>query len=537
MHVVSVNFPTRKCLPLNLTSVWYSLLHALTTFLILFPVHVKFSGTDIPPQSMTRSSITSLVATNKGLSLLWIHICLLFWVTLTWIAALLWVCNGAFTLRARSLGMALKNATSSGARKKDISYHPHPHPQYGFTDMPIPDPAHPNKGLRLRTVMVTNIPHTLRYEKDLKEYFQYYMCRKLEKPSIGITSSTQPGFFNKFLAFLFIRAKRIPAHLPPLPLLPHPAEPSGSPNVARDTSELSTSMDSVPVIDRVVIVRKMTELASLLERREEVLRLLETAHIKLANKTLTAVKAEMDRKASNSAFDSGKTRTGKTVQKERSSITVDAERGTCQNSMDETASVERLVEVLGPYVQEFGLQGSLAMRYRRAISTTSMRATNRFRFRGSTGSGAVRTSSATPGYPPFSSPSGCSQRGRSIWDALHALPRNSLDTYQPLVNLNHLFRGKIVPAIDYYTAKFNLLSSLITDSRAKPESEYDPVSTAFVTFADSADAKRACKYLAVHPNNPLACLVTMAPMYQDLDWKRVMKSSFKVDVSALPSQS
>jgi hypothetical protein len=119
---------------------------------------------------------------------------------------------------------------------------------------------------------------------------------------------------------------------------------------------------------------------------------------------------------------------------------------------------------------------------------------------------------------------------KTVWDALLSLPRTSLDAYQPLVNLSHLFRGKVVPSIDYYTAKLNLLTSLITENRAKAVTDYDPVSTAFVTFADPAEARRACKYLAVHPNNPLACLVTMAPAYQDIDWIRVMKSSHKGEV-------
>ena len=39
----------------------------------------------------------------------------------------------------------------------------------------------------------------------------------------------------------------------------------------------------------------MIELASDLERREEILRNLETAHIKLATKALMAVKSAMDR--------------------------------------------------------------------------------------------------------------------------------------------------------------------------------------------------------------------------------------------------
>jgi hypothetical protein len=295
-------------------------------------------------------------------------------------------------------------------------------------------------------------------------------------------------------------------------------------------------MDTVPAINHVVIVRKMTELASLLERREEVLRLLETAHIKLANKTLAAVKIAMDRKTANRSFTSGKTRAGEVVKNARRTIVVDVEeRGASpESTLDETALMEQLIEVLGPYVEEFGLQDSLALRYRRAISTTSKHASRKLRSHGSTDPNVVHASSTTPIYPPSSPPNNRSHSGRSIWEALHTLPRSSLDAYQPLVNLSHLFRGKVVPSIDYYTAKLNLLSSLITDNRAKASSDYDPVSTAFVTFADPADAKRACKYLSVHPNNPLACLVTMAPMYQDLDWNRVMKSSFKVDVSVSP---
>ena len=518
-----------RCLPLTL--VWYTLLHTLTTFPILFLIHVEFSGDDVPPKSMTRSSITSLVATEKGLSLLWIHVCLLFWVTLTWMTTLLWVCNGAFRMRACSLDNASKDAAPSSARKADTLYHPHPHPQYRFTDVPIPDRDHPNKGLRLRTIMVTNVPQSLRNEKDLKEYFEYYLGRKIGNPSMGITSLTQPGFFNKCLTFLFIRAKRIQAHFPPVPLLSHPDEPSGSSNMGADIFNVIPSADTVPAIDRVVIVRRMTELASLLERREEVLHLLEAAHIKLATRTLTAVKLAMDRKAANRSFISGKTRAGEVVRKARRSIATDVEE--CANpesDLNENVLMEQLIEVLGPFVEEFGLQDSLVLRYKRAIFTTSKHATKRFRIHGSTGSKVVHPSSTNPVDSLSSSPGRPSHSGRCVWEALHTLPRSSLDAYQPLVNLSHLFRGKVVPSIDYYTAKLNLLSSLITNCRAKASSDYDPVSTAFVTFSDPADAKRACKYLIVHPNNPLACLVTMAPMYQDLDWNRVMKSSFNVDV-------
>jgi hypothetical protein len=119
---------------------------------------------------------------------------------------------------------------------------------------------------------------------------------------------------------------------------------------------------------------------------------------------------------------------------------------------------------------------------------------------------------------------------KTIWDALLSLPRNILDPYQPLIHLSVFFRGKTVPSIDYYTAKLHLLTSLITQNRARAATEYDALSTAFVTFKDPADARKACNYLAVHPNNPLACLVTMAPQYEDIDWTRVMRSTYQVEI-------
>ena len=63
-----------------------------------------------------------------------------------------------------------------------------------------------------------------------------------------------------------------------------------------------------------------------------------------------------------------------------------------------------------------------------------------------------------------------------------------------------------------------------------PLAVFEPMPTAFVTFFDPAYARMACKYLAVHPENPLECLVTMAPSFEDLDWTRLMKSAFRGEV-------
>ncbi|KAJ7366938.1 hypothetical protein DFH08DRAFT_835992 [Mycena albidolilacea] len=482
---------------------FFVLLHTVTTFPILFPIHVRFSDGSISQKSMTRASITSLVTSPKGLSLLWIHICLLFWITLSWMGTLLWICHGAFQLRADKIAIAAKRMASHDPA--DTTCYPHPHPQYAFTDVPTTDRHHPNFGLRLRTVMVSNVPWALREEKVLKEYFEYYLSREIEKPSLGgLTSSTQPGFINKSVAFLFNRAKRLP--IAPIPLS-SAARNQASTDKKDEGNGPTEPTGNVPVIERVVVARKMTELASLLERREDILRLLETAHIKLAKKTVLAVQHAMARQ------DAHKPAVSTHAKPKRRAV--DTERG--EGTLSEEERMQQLIEVVGPFVEEYGLRPNAA----RTKALFSKHEFRKVRQEGSQDSDS--DGGEAQAYPPASP---VKIHGRTIYEALLSLPRSSLDAYQPLINLSHLFRGKIVPSIDYYTAKFNLLTSFITENRAKAVTDYDPVSTAFVTFANPADARRACKYLAVHPNNPLQCLVTMAPAYQDLDWIRVMKSSY-----------
>ncbi|KIY72425.1 DUF221-domain-containing protein [Cylindrobasidium torrendii FP15055 ss-10] len=481
---------------------YFTLLHTFTTFPILFPIHVRFSDDSIDPKSMTRASISSLVTTHQGKSLLWIHICLLFWITLSWIVTLFWIAHGAFMLRAASI--------QHSAQRENLNvtgYHPHPHPQYAFTSEPTIQDLQPSFGLRLRTVMVSNVPPALRSEKELKEYFQYWMSRKLERPAIGITSSTQPGFINKSFAFLFNRARRLP--VPVINATPHRSVEG------HDMSKVNP--DTMPQIDRVVIVRKMTELASLLERREEVLRLLETAHIKLANSALKAVRTAMEEKETNQPFSLRLSRARYVAQSRKPDTDSELGDPSQEGTLTEDQRMERLIKVLSPYVDEFEMRAPPPSVLRKRIF-------RKLRQEGSSDSDEAGEPRST--YPPTHEPK---HNEATVWDALLSLPRSALDAYQPLINLSHLFRGKTVPSIDYYTAKLNLLTSLITENRAKHASEYDPVSTAFVTFADPADARRACTHLAVHPDNPLTCLIQMAPEYQDIDWIRVMKSSFDAE--------
>jgi len=498
----------------HLPLVWFSLLQAFTIFPILFPIHVEFSDGSVSSKSMTRALISSLVTTSRGRSLLWLHICLFFWLTLSWMVTLVWICYGAFRMRTQQIDAIAQRIASRNEQEKDDQYYPHPHPQYNFLDVPSARQDLLTEGLRLRSVMVSNVPQLLRSEKELKLYFEYFMCRPLDKPSMGLPSSTQPGFFNKSFAFMFNRAKRIPAHL-------LTARPLDDPDPGSEADPANSG--DVPVIERVVIARKMTELASLLGRREEALRHLETAHLKLARKALLAVKREMDRRRGRRNTPLRTLAVKSVAFSSANSPIADLEHGRSdkEDITDGDTRITTLIQALAPYLEEFGLHQPTAVQPREA--SKFKHAFRKLRVQGS----EDENDTETPAYPPCEVRS--SQR-TTIWETLLRLERATLDPYQPLINLSHFFRGQTVPAIDYYTAKLELLTSLITEQRAKSTSDFDPVSTAFVTFADPRDARRACKYLAVHPNNPLACLTTMAPGYNDIDWIRVMKSNFGVEV-------
>lgn len=461
---------------------------------------------------MTRASISSLVLTAKGLSLLWIHVILLWWISLTWMGTLYWICHGAFWFRAKKIQAAADRVAVDTEVEKHLLYAPHPHPQLPFHTMPTIDNDNTHRGLRYRTVMVTNIPPSLRSEKELQEYFEYWLSRPIAKPSMGITSTTPPGFLNRWAAFLFNRSRHISARLRRGSLPTEGADLSGLSPQSKESTDFSSNPNLVPVVDRVVIVRQMTELASLLERREEVLRCLETAHVKLAKKALAAVAEAVGQK------ETGLIHAAKSVARtiSRGAAPTDVEHGIGDgdNTAEGEDRMQLLIRTLRPYLPK--------------PPPTKPKARSWLFWRR-----IYRNDEASfPAHSPAAAPhrEGKDVQTRTIWEALLSLPRPTLDAYQPLIHLSSLFRGKTVPSIDYYTTKLNILTALITEMRAQAPTDYVPMSTAFVTFADPADARRARKFLAVHPNNPLTCLVTMAPSFEDLDWNRLMKSTFRAEV-------
>jgi hypothetical protein len=322
----------------------FVLLHTFTTVPILLPIHIHFSDNSVSQRSMTRASISSLVGTIEGTRLLWIHTTLLFYVTLSWIASLIWICRGVFQYRKVQIQrVAESSSCASATQDQNDSYHPHPHPRYPFPSLPVLDGDQSNRGLRLRTLMVTNVPLHLRSEKDLADYFEYYLSRPGVIPAIAL--SLQPGFFNKLVAVVYNRSRRV---LERIQEVFH----TGLPSADGISSDPEPDTNKVPLISRVVVGRKLTTLSSLLERREVILQGLEVAHIKLARNVLSAVKQELDKREGchmpetrdPSLFKGGK-----------------GEEVPLDMAEDDKSVREQVIRTLRPFVEEFGLRPGTAL--------------------------------------------------------------------------------------------------------------------------------------------------------------------------------
>jgi hypothetical protein len=314
----------------------FVLLHTFTTVPILLPIHIHFSDGSISPRSMTRASVSSLVGTTEGTRLLWIHIVLLCYITLSWFAALVWICRRAFHYRQAQIHRVAERYASASSAQNGSQHHPHPRSRWLFQSLPEINDDQSNRGLQLRTVMVTNLPLHLRSEKELADYFEFHLSR----PSAISSLSLRSGIRNRLTEVVYKRAIRV---LERMHQLRRPELPD----------ELKSDMSKVPVIERVIICRKMTALASLLERREKVLRSLEAAHVKLAARVLNAVKKELDKCEGSHLPEVRSSSLFKRREDELEEMPLDM-------VVDDEKVKEQLIRTLQPFVDEFGLRSGSA---------------------------------------------------------------------------------------------------------------------------------------------------------------------------------
>ncbi|CBQ73188.1 conserved hypothetical protein [Sporisorium reilianum SRZ2] len=561
--VVYVRF-LRACL-------WWVLLQGLTTAPILLSIHITFSR-GVSTTDMARASLSYLVSTpepgcteervdkcptvpnEKGRSLLWIHLVLLWYLSITWVLALWWIGTGSLKVRKAQIQKTRDKVIKAKAEARTAAANNTA--TATATTSPLHRDAHHNlttaqglssdnsDGWRQRTLMVMNLPGTMRDEASIRRYFEEFL-----RPDDDDTSSDD-GHSND-AAFPASRSDRQTRDMdaqqtsgsdsdhrstlgeqqhatPPAVFSAHSDGPSGpQPDLHPDRYLKSP-------VQTVVLVRKMNELASMLSRRQEVLTQLEAAHVKLAQEVLVAVgrrtlkmrqqerkKAadgssqpnndDQERSSSSSFFERFAASLGRPFRSRKRSKHAQAASGSHSGSETPSEALDPDIEKLGSAQHPAGkaLEEELARRLARFSPT------NR-------GMHAKQTQAIDANDDG----TGEHEMGETVWEALNELPRELLDPFQPATRLSALFRGQTVPTIDYLLTKLNLLTALVTEMRSRPPTSYEPTSTAFVTFRDPRQARMVWREL----KDQIVVKVRLAPEVKDLDWDRLMKTSFTVDV-------
>lgn len=254
-------------------TLWWIVLHMCTTLVILLPLHIRYSTLDLKSTSMLRAGLS--VKDGSGASRwLWVHVVILYWVLLTWVANLVWVIWGILGLRRRQARHRIEELARDPAKRRLLG-------RPGFD--------------RYRAVMVTNIPPAMRDEQTLREYFTTH----LRGYSLGWRAGL-PVFLRRHMRATRsddekqggagggrrrhrgIRLRRVHDDGSREDVLPMESSDESS----RRASEDAPLAD---FIDSITLVRRSAEIDALRKDHVKVIGQLEKAHVGLAERVLRAI--------------------------------------------------------------------------------------------------------------------------------------------------------------------------------------------------------------------------------------------------------
>ncbi|PWN45347.1 hypothetical protein IE81DRAFT_320078 [Ceraceosorus guamensis] len=524
---------------------WWLLLQTLTTAPILLAIHFNFSK-GIPLTDMSRASLSWLVTTPKdpkqcqsnaatcerepnpqGRKLLWIHLCLLWWISCTWCYALWWIGRGSLQIRRRLIDdlrkrkaeekeKSVAEASSRNQHFQEDTQHPpqlrsevdQTHEPSVFKNVAeaqgLTPPADDGEGWRQRTLMVMNLPVTMRDEASVRRYFEEFL-RPDDGSILSIEDQLERTSEN--------RREANTSEASDAPLNGEPVEGEGTTRgIPQSASDFYASRNMRSPVQTVVLVRKMNELSSMLQRRQDILSQLEAAHIKLAQNAMQAVGKTTQKIRKDRRRDEKNRR--KAPVDAKNDPSPDARGGDGQDDGPPALVADIEKQAVGEGRTEQQRAVELAHRlasFSPANKGMHTRVRDMAGLQIEAGEGAREEKDGMP---------------ETVWEALADVPRELLDPYQPLTRLSALFRGQTVPTIDYLLTKLNLLTALVTEMRARPPTSYEPTSTAFVTFRDPRQARMVWRELKTQ----IVIKVRMAPEVKDLDWERLMRTSFTGDL-------
>jgi hypothetical protein len=194
--VVYVRF-LRACL-------YWVLLQSLTTAPILLAIHIHFSR-GVQSTDMARASLSYLVSTpqpgcdiygtekcktianEQGRSLLWIHLTLLWYLTITWMLALWWIGRGSLRVRRTQIERTRQKVIEAKQKARVIPPPEQPLERDPHQAMSSAQgfASDNSDGWRQRTLMVMNLPGTMRDEASIRRYFEEFLRPDEPHPATG----------------------------------------------------------------------------------------------------------------------------------------------------------------------------------------------------------------------------------------------------------------------------------------------------------------------------------------------------------------
>ncbi|KAH7104750.1 hypothetical protein BKA62DRAFT_819926 [Auriculariales sp. MPI-PUGE-AT-0066] len=495
-------------------------LHTCTTLVIILPIHYVYGGKLYLRGNINRGGIGSVSypsAPPKVAKLLWVHMIMLFWITSTWIFMLAWFLRGVLRMRAiaarnapvRAMPSNARSAPSQppGDRKAMCANEKRPETAADIANSdPAVDGLTKDYSLRSRTILMTNIPQYMRTETEIREYFKDFLARVAE------TTAQKPWH-------IVSRSKS-----------------TNKTNLELQSHQNEAGDPSGDLIESVTIVRKLSTVAELCEKYERDLEDLERAHIKLAQNVMQAVRIRVGH-----------------INRERGFATMQAEGRVpwwlntsigqwfagLDDSPDHSSEyfehIDTLVDLFRPFME------------------TAARRDNYYSIRQNIKRWLRTRLSASPTVLPATSSESTAdlnfETPDNIWDVLLSLPREVLAPYQPQTRTTHssaiflpfnllidavlhFFRPEAsrwidsLPTIDLAFSRLQMHSAKLEELRAVEENDLPPASSAFITFRSWQGARRAARTLPYHPWRPLTCLTQLAPQYEDVDWRRIVKGKF-----------
>ncbi|KAK4053145.1 hypothetical protein OIV83_001880 [Microbotryomycetes sp. JL201] len=260
---------------------YWTLVMTCTVFPVLLGINYHFADSSVSLQSLDRASLASLAKSPTGFGLLWVHVVAIWFMTVTWYAVLTWFGYGVIRVRRNTLRSLLRTQgklvldetqeKKAGAKALPPAYPPERRPEDLRDERPV--------GWRFRTVLIRNIPPSMRSEKAIAQYFEQGLRGTLSsnEPSPPTSTTVSPALSSR--------------PFDDKPVMITMGQVKSNETVSEKCHEKSGKVP--PLISEIVLVRKQAELNELYNKYRAVQNELENAHCQLAENVMAFVRSKV----------------------------------------------------------------------------------------------------------------------------------------------------------------------------------------------------------------------------------------------------